>query len=318
MATLLTIVQTVCNELGLLAPSVVAAATDVQTMQMFALANREGTDLLREHDWTFLQKQFILNITVPVQVTGTTTNNSAVITSISPNTTGITAGTFVCTGNGIPTAARVSSVDSASQVTLDSLATGSASGVALVFAQDTYTIPTNLERYQDNTMWDRTNRWPLLGPSSPQEDQWHRSGVVTVGPRRHFRQVGQYPTNERFWPPPGTGDTPMEYAQEYISNGWVNSTGGGVTFTNKFAADSDVPLFDPDLMILGIKWRFFQTKQFDYAPMQAEWQDMRDELIAADGPKGTLNMARRRFNPLITPATIQDGYFPGPTGPNSS
>ena len=311
---LLQIVQTACNELGLIAPAVVATATDPQTLQFFSLANREGGELLKVHEWTFLQKQFLLNIPTPLQLNGATTNGSAVITSISPNTTGLSS-SFVCTGNNIPVAARVVSVDSSSQVTLDSLATSTNAGVPLIFAKDTYSTPSDFDRYQDNTMWDRTNRWPLLGPSSPQEDQWHRSGVVTVGPRRHYRQVGQAPNNERFWPPPGTGDTPTEFAQEYVSNGWVNSTGAGVTFTSRFAADTDVPLFDPDVMILGIKWRFFQTKQFDYVPMQAEYRDRVDTLIAHDGPKGTLNMARRRFNPLITPATVQDGFFPGPSGP---
>lgn len=308
--TLLQIIQQVCYELGLTAPAAVVSATDTQTLQLYNLAQREGQELLKVHDWTFLQQLFIINVAEPISVTGDTTSGSAVITGMS-STTGIVANTFVCTGNAIPTSARVVSVDSSSQVTLDSEATGDGTASALVFSQDTYNLPTTLDRHIDATQWDRTNRWPLLGPSSPQEDEWHRSGVVTVGPRRHFRQIGIPPTAFRYWPPPGTQDSfPMEFAHEYISSGWVNVNGGSATYANVFANDDDVPLFSPQAMIMGVKWRFWQIKQFDYAPLQAEYRDYVDQLIAMDGPKGTLSLARRRFNPLVTPANVQDGYFP--------
>jgi hypothetical protein len=320
MFNLKQIVQTACAELGLTQPTAVATAVDLQTQQLFALANNVGArELLKIHEWTFLQTQYIINIPAPISTTGTLSPLSPVITNI-PSTAGISAGTFVCSGNAIPTSARVQTVNSSSQITLDSEATVSivTNNVPLLFAQDTYPEPADFDRFIDQTMWDRTNRWPLLGPSSPQEDQWHRSGVVTVGPRRHFRQVGQYPYNWRFWPPPGTGDTPIEFVQEYISNGWVNVHGAGTTFAKAFANDDDVPLFDDRAIIDGIKYKFFQIKQFDYAPLQSDYIEHVDQLIAMDGPKGTLNLARKRFNPLITPATIQDGYFPGPTGPNMS
>lgn len=320
MKTYLQIVQTACAEMGLIQPVSVATATDAQTLQLGALANAIGQDdLLKPYEWTFLQKYFILNITKPISTTGTLSPNSAVITNI-PTTAGITASTFVCSGNAIPTSARVNSVDSTTQVTLDSQATVASvtNSVSLLFAQDTYAQPADFDRFIDQTMWDRTNRWPLLGPSSPQEDQWHRSGVVTVGPRRHYRQTGQSPNNWRFWPPPGTGDTPMEFVQEYVSNGWVNVKGAGATFANAFVNDNDVPLFSDRAIIIGMKAKFKKDKGFDYAPFESEFIELVDELVAQDGPKGTLNLARKRFNPLITPATVQDGFFPGPTGPNSS
>src|SRR5882672_8361689 len=187
--TLLTVVTNACNELGLLAPGVVATASDLQTKQFFALVNREGNELRLTHDWTAMQTEFIINVTAPVTTTGNTTASSAIVTGLA-TTAGIVAGTFVPSGTYIPTGARVLSNDSASQITMTMPATGTATGSTIVFAQDTYALPSDFDHYINQTWWDRTNRWQLLGPDSPQIDQWHRSGLVVTGPRRHFRQIG--------------------------------------------------------------------------------------------------------------------------------
>jgi hypothetical protein len=53
-------------------------------------------------------------------------------------------------------------------------------------------VPSGFDWFQNRTMWDRTNRWELLGPDSPQIDQWHRSGIVTTGPRQSLPEIGPY------------------------------------------------------------------------------------------------------------------------------
>src|SRR5690349_1888482 len=104
--TLLQIIQAVTGELGLVQPSVVVGATDLQTVQLYNLVNRCGDNLKRDWDWTFLQNLFTLNVTAPTVTTGDLTLGSAVITNI-PSTAAITAETFVVTGSAIPVAARV-------------------------------------------------------------------------------------------------------------------------------------------------------------------------------------------------------------------
>ena len=186
---LISIAQAVTGELGLVQPMTVVGATDLQTLQLLALINRAGDELKRAHNWTALQTLFTLDVTAPVVTTGNVSNGSPIITNI-PSTALITAETFVVTGSSIPVAARVLSVDSLTQVTMDMVATGNATSTSLTFAQDTYPEPDDFDRFINGTAWDRTNRWALLGPDSPQLDEYHRSGIVTTGPRRHFRQVG--------------------------------------------------------------------------------------------------------------------------------
>lgn len=310
---LLQIVQAVTGELGLVQPAIVVGATDLQTVQLFNLVNRCGDSLKRVHEWTTLQSLFTLDVTAPTVTTGNVTLNSAVITNI-PSTAAITAGTFVVTGSNIPVAARVFSVDSLTQITMDMAATGTVVSTTLTFAKDTYPENSDFDRFINGTAWDRTNRWALLGPDSPQLDEYHRSGIVTTGPRRHFRQVGNLAAGTyRLWPPPAVVDTPFQIAWEYISLNWVRVNGGS-TLAASFANDADTPILDSQALILGTKWRFLEAKGIPTAAsMQVEYLDYVAQLIARDGGAPTLNMGRR-FEPyLLSPWNVQDANYPGPS-----
>jgi hypothetical protein len=52
--SLLTIVQNAAKELGLSSPSSAYASTDAQVVQLVALAQREGKELMRDYDWQAL------------------------------------------------------------------------------------------------------------------------------------------------------------------------------------------------------------------------------------------------------------------------
>lgn len=306
--TLLEIIDTAFGELGLTQPTQVVGSVDLQSQKALALVNREGWALQQMNEWVALQELNVINITPVINTTGDIVASSAIITNI-PDTSGITpASAWVCTGGAIPVAARVLTVDSPTQVTLDSEATDTVVGEELTFAQDTYNLPTDFDRYINQTSWDRTNRWQVLGPDSPQVDEWHRSGIVTTGPRRHARQVGHSPTAYRLWPPPGSTEIPWETVFEYVSNCWVVAANG--TAKVKFTADDDTSLIDPQAIILGLKWRFLQSNNFQYADQKQEWMDYVSSRIAKDGGAKILSMAPRIGAYLINSGQVQDGYYP--------
>src|SRR6185437_13837938 len=311
--TLLQIVQAVTGELGLVQPAIVNGATNLQTVQLLSLVNRCGDSLKRDHEWTMLQSLFTLDVTAPTVTTGNVSVGSPVITNI-PDTSAITAETFVVTGSDLPVAARVLSVDSPTQVTMDMVATGTVSNTTLTFAKDTYPEATDFDRFINGTAWDRTNRWALLGPDSPQLDEYHRSGIVTTGPRRHFRQVGNLVAGTyRLWPAPQLIDTPFQIAWEYLSLNWVREN-GGATLAASMVNDDDTPLLDSQALILGTKWRFLEAKGIPTAAsMQVEYRDYVEQLKGRDGGAPTLNMGRR-FEPyLLSPWNVQDANWPGNT-----
>lgn len=317
--TLLQIINAVQNELGLPtnATTTVIGNTDATTVQLLAFAQAEVEELRRVHNWTLLHNEYNLVAEVPVTTTGNTTENSAIITGI-PDTSTFTAQYYTVIGAGIPVAARILSVDSATQVTLTMEATATATAADLVFAKDTYPEPTDFDHFVNRTWWDRTNRWELLGPDSAQMDQWHRSGIVVTGPRRHFRQVGYLSSNYRLWPPPSEITEPVQIAFEYISNYCIYVQGSKLAYSTTFAYDTDIPILDDRAIIMGIKWRFWEQKGLNYTTKRADYDTYVQRLIAQDGGRQTLSLVKRTNPIFISPANVQDGFFPGATGPNMS
>jgi hypothetical protein len=314
--TLLQIVNTAQQELGLPQSGAIIGNTDFTVVQMLALLNVAGEEL-RDHPeggWTSMQTEFNLVVNVPVLTTGNTTLNSPVIQGI-PSTSGLFANTWMCSGANIPTAARIKSVDSISQVTLTMNVTGSSVGTPLVFSNDTYSMPSDFKSYINRTWWDRTNRWELLGPDSPQMDQWHRSGIVVTGPRRHWRQLGKGSAQYRIWPQPAEITTPIQLVYEYLSDSWVNVGGAGATFSSFFTSDTDTPVLDDRALVLSLKYRFWQQKGYNYLPMQQEYMDWVDRLIARDGGAGNISIVKRSHPIFLSPSNVQDGFFPGPAAP---
>lgn len=54
MATLLTIIQDVSDRIGLPRPSIVVGSTDPQVRSLLSLANQDGMDIMRRHNWQVL------------------------------------------------------------------------------------------------------------------------------------------------------------------------------------------------------------------------------------------------------------------------
>lgn len=310
MATLLEIITTAANELGLPAPSTVESTTDdLQTIQLVALTNRNCVSLYRDHDWTDLQTEHIINIEASIVTAGDVTANSAVISNI-PDTTGLDT-SYAVAGLGQPQAQRVAEVLSSTSVRCEMFSTAGEAATEITFAKDTYDIPTDFDRFITQTWWDRTNQWRLIGPDSPQTDQLLRSGIFTSGPRRRFRQVGRRPAAYRIWPPPFNGGAPAPGALvwEYISKNWVQT--GDDTFADKMTADGDICLLDDQLVIMGCKWRMWQIKGFEYAAMQQEYLDAVSAKFASDGGIPDLYLNRRSGPFLLSNANVVDGNFPG-------
>lgn len=349
--TLLNMVQTAQQELGLPQAATVIGNSDLITNQMlgFIQADLEEIRLRNEKGWTQLQTEFNLVVNPPIIVNGDVTLDSPIITNV---TTGIsllfdafgnqvfdafgapiyTIGNaqstiqplyFMVAGAGIPAAARVLSVPGPNTIIMTMESTGTSVGTQLTFSQDTYPGPSDFDFYINRTWWDRTNRWELLGPDSPQLDQWHRSGIVTTGPRRHWRQIGPYGNYYRIWPPPAEITQPLQLVYEYYSTNAVLTHGGaltnpptptGSTFTFDFENDDDTCVLDSRALIMGIKWRFWEQKGFNWMSKRREWERRVDWLAATNGGSQTLNLVKR-VNPIfISPANVQDGFFPGPVG----
>jgi hypothetical protein len=326
-SSLLTLVQNACAEMGLARPSQVIGATDDQTVQQLALINAVGGDLLSRKEWTALQTQYILSVPAALVGTCDTVEGSTALSNISFDTSSLASNPtlWVAQGTDIVAYPRILSATASipGSATMDTPATATATGQSLIISQDSYPVPTDFVSFVDDTQWDRGNRWQLRGPLSPQEDQWLRSGIVALTPRRNYRQLGLNAPGLtvvqvfRLFPPPGQNDTPGPMVYEYLSSFWalsaVTPVAGSYDYTRKpqFTADTDTCIYDDRLMIEGLKYRFFAAKGFDYSVSLANYEKLTSIAMARDGGTPVLSLNRQKRPYLITSANTQDGFFPG-------
>jgi len=145
----------------------------------------------------------------------------------------------------------------------------------------------------NETFWDRTLRLPVWGPVSDSDWQVLKSMVVT-GPRTQFRiRGGRLLAN----PVPTAGNT---WAFEYMSWNWITDT-TGATYSQYFAADTDLILLPEEIVLLGMTWRWKAEKGIEYAEDFRTYETQVRDALGRDGGKRTLNMGDdcRRANPMI-------------------
>lgn len=296
MKTMLQIVQAAAQELGIPSPTLVAGSTSQDVIQLQALLNRVLDDVQRDFIWNALNKEYRFT-TQFLTTTGTTAANSAVVTGIG-SLTGVDT-TYQVVGTGINTDTYVQSVDSATQVTMSQAATESGT-VELTFSKTMYAFPSDFDRISDRTQWDKTQHWEMLGPETPQQWQWLKSGYIATGPRIRWRILGGM---FQIWPAQSTN----EYLGfEYISNGAVLSSTG--TAKQYFTADTDTCIFPDGLMILGLKNQYYKAKGFgdQYA---GDFESLLGIAKANDQGSATLQMAPTPLDILIGWENIPDSGY---------
>ena len=119
---MLQLVQQVTGELNLNVPSYVVGNQSQDVQQILALMNASGYELLKEHDWQALEKEYRV-YTQAYQYSGFTTDGTYTISGMS-GTTGLD-NTFMVTGDNINQDTTVVTVDSAVQVTVNQKSSGS-------------------------------------------------------------------------------------------------------------------------------------------------------------------------------------------------
>lgn len=296
----LEIVQQVTDELALTRPSILVGSQDPQTRQLLALLNRLGADIATQFEWEKLNKEFIVN-TVASQTTGNTVNGSVSITGI-PSTAGLSS-RFAVSGPGIPPFAQIVSVDSATQVTINMPLQATGTAVALSFAQVQYALPSDWQRQIPQTEWDRTNRWPLMGPQTAQDWQSFKSGIVYAGPRQRFRIMGGLLTVNPL-PPNG-----LTFAFEYISNAWVYNLAG--TAQSTIQADTDAFIYSDSLLITGLKTQWKAAKGLDASYDLSEFRNLLEAAKAQDKSAKKLSLSPYGGEVLLSTMNISDGNWPG-------
>ena len=300
--TLLQLVDQMSAELGLTQPATVIGSSNNQTVQILALANRLGKDLVRDYEWQRLVQAYIWQTQNAVSTTGNIIANSKVITNI-PDTSGLQVGNVV-TGTGQTPYAEILTIDSTTQVTLNAPVTTSTASVSMTFAKQDYDLPSGYDRMISDTNWDRTDHWRNLGTKSSQDWQFLQGGIISIGPRERYRI---YNNKFRIFQ---ALTTVYNFSFEYVSNWWVCATGSDQGTKSAFTADSDTCVFPDDLMLAGLKFYFLKAKKLDYSIELGEFMRTLSYCKAQDVPVSAMSLAPVGMNQLVGPWSVQDGNWP--------
>jgi|688.fasta_scaffold82241_2 hypothetical protein len=300
--TLLELVQQASAEMGLAVPNAVVGNTAADVTQLYYLINAAGNEIAREYPWEALNVEYDWYSQYS-ESDGAIINGTSVITGVDPATVAFInaagAGNFQVQGEGVIQSTQVVSA-TGTTVTINSAATSDGSG-NYVFGQVMYDLPTGFDRITDRTQYDKSKRWEMLGPETPQQWQWLKSSYISTGPRIRWRIMGQ---KFQIWPLTSTN----EYLSfEYISTNWATSATG--TTQLQFLADTDTCIYPNRLMVLALKKKYFEIKGFDTSSFQRDYDMQLNIAKANDAGSATLSLAPRTANVLIGWENIPDANY---------
>jgi hypothetical protein len=295
---MLQLVQQTTAELNLSVPSFVIGNQSQDVQQILALMNGAGYDLVKEHDWQALEVEYRF-YTNAITTTCDTIDGTEILTAI-PSTAGLDSN-YSIIGTAIPQDTYVDTVLDANRLTTTQQASATSVGGSVTFSRTIYPLPPDYETITDNTHWDKTKHWQMLGPVDAQQWQWLKSGYISTGPRVRWRILGN---KFQIWPPYNT----QEYLGfEYRSKGFVRSATDEIK--NSFTADTDTTVFDDRLLVLYTKLKYFQVKNFDTTALYQDYMRYLSIVKANDKGSATLSFAPQPSAVLIGWANIPDtGY----------
>ena len=295
---MLQLVQQVTNELGVPTPTTVAGNTNQDVIQILALMNASGYELLRKADWRELTQTYSF-FTSYTTTTGTYTTSALTITGI-PSTASLDT-TYMVVGTGIPNATFITSVDSSTQVTLSNYSTSNVTAGTIYFQKVKYALPSDYDSIVPRTQWDKSKHWEMLGPESAQQWEWLLSGFISTGPRIRWRLLGGY---FQIWPGYSANEN---LGFEYRSKGWALSAAGAVK--NSFTVDTDTCIYPDRLVVLSTKLKYFQAKGFDTTALYRDYLTEFETSVAQDTSAANLSFAPRPGSVLIGWDNIPDSGY---------
>lgn len=144
-------------------------------------------------------------------------------------------------------------------------------------------VPTDLDRFINNSFFNRTTRRPVLGPITPQLWQNIQANPQINRVILAFRQRD----NAFLITPDPPADQTIGY--EYVSTHWAYSADGTETYTS-WESDTDLTYLSEKLIKLGARWRWRKAKGLPYAEDFDTYTQQKEQFQARDGGSTILNI----------------------------
>lgn len=168
-----------------------------------------------------------------------------------------------------------------------------------------YALPSDFQNFVDSTAWNRTQRLPLAGPLTSQE--WAYINARLLGGITELIYTIEGDEIVLYSSPSAAQSLSIAYK----GKGWVRDGADPLVFKDRPAADADVILYAPRLIVARLKNQWRIEKGFDTLVSQQEADDALDDAKYNDKPKRDLNMVRRANLGLATPYVADTGFGHG-------
>lgn len=287
MATLLSLIQDVCDLGGLPRPSTVVGSTDATVRQLLAIAHERGAEAVRMFDWPQLTRARTLVLTasqtqtLPADFAELADSTAWYTADMSPLTGPITYQQWQSL-----TQTAASPIKFAFRVQLTSTA-----GRGLAFTP-TPVGGENVAIFYRSKSWVR----PRL---------WTASTAITA---TAVAPVYVY-SDSQIWRTTTTGTTGAN-APTTANSG----NDGGIVWTaqnmayERFLADTDEPLLESTVLTKGILSRFYRMKGFEYQDLEVDYfTGLKADLAEQNG--GRTSNLYRGYGTFVSEANIKEGNW---------
>lgn len=164
-------------------------------------------------------------------------------------------------------------------------------------------LPAGYGRMIEGSVYNRTQKRPVVGPLTPQRWQQIKS-TLSVSIWSAFRLRG----NVWMMSPTPAADDTIYY--EYVSKYWCGGASATEPTQDAWAADTDQGFLSEELMGLGIRWRFLKARGLDYAEPFRLYEEQYMRIAGADGGNRIIDLSPDNIGAGWFDPYIQDGSWP--------
>jgi len=141
----------------------------------------------------------------------------------------------------------------------------------------------------NDTMWNSTRQLPIYGPTSNR--RWQARKMLNVaGPYSEYRLSGELNFGDSLLvitPAPTAGDS-IHF--QYYTKWFVLPSTSSQERVENIESDADTLVFDQDLLLAGLEWRWLRKKGLSYAEEFASYEALVASAIRNDGSKSRLQI----------------------------
>lgn len=169
-------------------------------------------------------------------------------------------------------------------------------------AIQTGAIPSDFDRFVNDSMWNQSTVRKVYGPLTQQQWQLYQAFPImtTVNP-----MFIVYDNELVFEPAPAAGNT-ISYS--YVSKNWAETSGG--TGIPAMTADTDVSKLPEYLVSLGLVWRFKKANGLPFAAEKSDYDAQRGQELARTGGAPVLNQTYGLNQWQPYPFNVPEGNWP--------